>query len=205
MVSIEFLITSLVVVLMPGTGVLYTVATGLFMGKRASVFAAFGCTVGIVPSLLASIMGLAIIIHTSALAFQIVKYVGVAYLLFLSWSMLRSSGPLSLNENHEKQGLFTVAFKGFLINILNPKLTIFFLAFLPQFIPPHAQQSTYNMLLLGVIFMVMTFFVFVIYGFLATSVRNYIIHSEKISTIIQRVFAGSFAALGLKLALTTRE
>lgn len=205
MVSIEYLITSLIVVLMPGTGVLYTVATGLFMGKKASVFAAFGCTVGIVPSLIASIMGLAIIIHTSALAFEIVKYVGVAYLLFLSWSMLQSSGPLSLNENQEKQGLFTVAFKGFLINILNPKLTIFFLAFLPQFIPQQALQPTYSMLLLGVVFMVMTFVVFVLYGWLATSVRQYIIHSEKISSMIQRIFAGSFAALGLKLALTTRD
>jgi threonine/homoserine/homoserine lactone efflux protein len=205
MVSVEFLITSLIVVLMPGTGVLYTVATGLFMGKRASVFAAFGCTVGIVPSLIASIMGLAIIIHTSALAFEIVKYVGVAYLLFLSWSMLRSSGSLSLNENQEKQGLFTVAFKGFLINILNPKLTIFFLAFLPQFIPQQTLDPTHNMLLLGVVFMVMTFIVFVLYGWLATSVRQYIIHSEKISTMIQRIFAGSFAALGLKLALTTRD
>lgn len=205
MVSIEFLITSLVVVLIPGTGVLYTIATGLFMGKRASAFAALGCTFGIVPSLLASIMGLAIIIHTSALAFQIVKYVGVAYLLYLSWSMLRSGGPLTLDENNEKHNLLTVAFKGFLINILNPKLTIFFLAFLPQFIPPQAEQPTYNMLLLGAVFMVMTFFVFIIYGLLATAVRNYIIHSEKISTIIQRVFAGSFAVLGLKLAFTSRE
>ena len=205
MVSIEFFITSLVVVLIPGTGVLYTIATGLFRGGKASTFAALGCTFGIVPSLLASIMGLAIIIHTSALAFQVVKYVGVAYLLFLSWSMLRSSGSLTLNEIHEKQDLFTVAFKGFLINILNPKLTIFFLAFFPQFIPPHAQQPTYNMLLLGAIFMVMTFLVFAIYGFLATRGRNYIIHSEKISTMIQRVFAGSFAALGLKLDLISRE
>ncbi|MGF1763034.1 LysE family translocator [Aliivibrio kagoshimensis] len=205
MVSIEFLMTSLVVVLIPGTGVLYTIATGLFMGKRASVSAAFGCTLGIVPSLLASIMGLAIIMHTSAMAFQVVKYIGVAYLLFLSWSMLRSSGALTLNENQEKQGLAAVAFKGFLINILNPKLTIFFLAFLPQFIPLQAQQSTYHMMLLGTIFMLMTFVVFVVYGLLATSVRHYIIHSEKISIIIQRVFAGSFAALGLKLAFTSRD
>jgi threonine/homoserine/homoserine lactone efflux protein len=205
MISVEFLITSLVVVLIPGTGVLYTVTTGLLMGKRASIFAALGCTFGIVPSLLASIMGLAIIIHTSALAFQVVKYIGVAYLLFLAWSMLRNSGSLCINEQQEKQNLFSVAFKGFLINILNPKLTIFFLAFLPQFIPFQTQQPTYSMLLLGAVFMVMTFFVFIIYGLLATSVRSYIINSVKISTIIQRVFAGSFAALGLKLAFTTNE
>ena len=205
MISTEFLITSLVVILIPGTGVLYTIATGLFMGKRASTVAALGCTFGIVPSLLASITGLAIIIHTSASAFQIVKYMGVAYLLFLALSMLRDGDALMLNESQEKQSLFAVAFKGFLINILNPKLTIFFLAFLPQFVPLYAQQPTYNMLALGTIFMVMTFFVFVIYGLLATSVRDYIIHSEKLSTIIQRIFAGSFALLGLKLALTTRE
>ncbi len=205
MISIEFLVTSLVVVLIPGTGVLYTIAAGLFSGKKASVFAAFGCTLGIVPSLMASIMGLAIIIHTSALAFQVIKIIGVAYLLFLSWSMLRSSGSLTLNEGQDKQSLVAVAFKGFLINILNPKLTIFFLAFLPQFIPAQVPSATNHMLLLGVTFMIMTFLVFVIYGILATSVRNYIIHSEKVSTIVQRIFAGSFALLGLKLALTSRE
>ncbi|UGA55704.1 LysE family translocator [Vibrio sp. VB16] len=205
MISIEFLVTSLVVVLIPGTGVLYTIAAGLFSGNKASVFAAFGCTLGIVPSLMASIMGLAIIIHTSALAFQVIKIIGVAYLLFLSWSMLRSSGSLTLNEGQDKQSLVAVAFKGFLINILNPKLTIFFLAFLPQFIPAQVPSATNHMLLLGVTFMIMTFLVFVIYGILATSVRNYIIHSEKVSTIVQRIFAGSFALLGLKLALTSRE
>ncbi|WP_413699072.1 LysE family translocator [Psychromonas sp. KJ10-10] len=125
MVSFEFLITSLVVVLIPGTGVLYTIATGIFMGKKLVLVVALGCTFGIVPSLLASIMGLAIIIHTSAVAFQIVKYVGVAYLLFLSWSMLRSTSSLSINEESKEYSLFMIAFKGFLINILNPKLTVF--------------------------------------------------------------------------------
>ncbi len=208
MVSIEFLLTSLVVVLIPGTGVLYTVAIALFMGRRASTAAAVGCTLGIVPSLLASILGLAIVIHTSALAFQIVKYAGVAYLLYLAWSMLQSSGPLTLENDEEGrrgQGLVSVAFKGFLINILNPKLTVFFLAFLPQFIPAHMQQPTQAMLVLGLVFMAMTFVVFVIYGLLATGVRQYVIHSERVSVILQRVFAGSFAALGLKLALTSRE
>lgn len=205
MISTEFLITSLIVVLIPGTGVLYTVATGLFVGKKASMFAAFGCTFGIVPSLLASIMGLAIIVHTSALAFQLVKYLGVAYLLYLAWTMLKSSGALVLDEAQQKKSLFNIAFKGFLINILNPKLTIFFLAFLPQFVPSQALQPTYHMLLLGIIFMVMTFVVFIIYGLLAASVRHYIIRSEKISVIMQRLFVGSFAALGLKFALTSRD
>ncbi|MDE1462055.1 LysE family translocator [Spartinivicinus poritis] len=203
MISIEFIITSLVVVLIPGTGVLYTVATGLFMGARASIYAAIGCTLGIVPSLLASVMGLAVIFHTSALAFQAIKYAGVAYLLFLAWSMWRSSAPLTLeSEHHEKQGAFSVALKGFLINILNPKLTIFFLAFLPQFLPQQIEQPMLNMVALGSVFMIMTFVVFIIYGLLANSIRHYIIHSEKVNMLIQKGFAGSFAALGLKLAFT---
>ena len=86
--SIEFLITSLIVVASPGTGVLVTLAAGLSRGTRAAVVAAFGCTLGIVPHMLAAITGLAALLHTSALAFQAVKYAGVAYLLYMAWSTL---------------------------------------------------------------------------------------------------------------------
>lgn len=204
MVSLEFLITSLVVVLIPGTGVLYTVSTGLFMGARASVYAAIGCTLGILPSLISSILGLALIIHASAMAFQVVKYVGVAYLLYLAWSMWHSSSSLSLSKEDKTESMTIVAFKGFLINILNPKLTIFFLAFLPQFMPVNPENSTLNMLVLGGIFMSMTLGVFIVYGLLSTTIRDYLIDSEKISKLIQQAFAGSFALLGLKLAFTER-
>lgn len=205
MLSLEYIFTALIVVLMPGSGVLYTVAVGLFMGARASFFATIGCTLGILPSLLASIMGLALIIHTSALAFQIVKFAGVIYLLFLAYSMLGAQGLFALKQDQTQNSLYAVALKGFLINILNPKLTVFFLAFLPQFLPLQASQPTQSMLLLGAVFMLITFVVFIGYGLLATSVRHYIISSAKVSRFLQRVFAGSFAALGLKLALTSRD
>lgn len=204
MVSIEFLVTSLVVVLMPGTGVLYTVSTGLFQGARASFFAAVGCTAGIIPSLLASILGLAVIIHTSALAFQTLKYAGVAYLLYLAWTMWKHSGALSIEEADEGQHLLGVAAKGFLLNILNPKLTIFFLAFLPQFLPEGPGAPVAGMLLLGGIFMAMTLVVFMLYGLLANEIRDHMIRSERVSTYVQRTFAGSFALMGIKLALTDR-
>ncbi|WP_239643925.1 LysE family translocator [Grimontia indica] len=205
MVSLEFLITSLVVVLIPGTGVLYTVSTGLFLGSRATIWASLGCTVGIVPSMLASITGLAIILHTSALAFQVVKYIGVAYLLYLAWTMWRSSSALSLSKEKEPMSMLGVAIKGCLMNILNPKLTIFFMAFLPQFVPAQAVSSTTNMLALGSIFMAMTFVVFLVYGALAALVRDYIINSERLTVGLQRLFAGSFAALGLKLAFSEKS
>ncbi len=204
MISIEFLLTSIIVVLIPGTGVLYTVTTGLFIGKRASLFAAVGCTFGITPSLLASVFGLAAIFHTSALAFQVVKYLGVAYLIYLAWSMWRSSSPLALENSQPKTKSTTIAMKGFLINILNPKLSIFFLAFLPQFVSPNAAQPLIHMLSLGIIFMLMTLGIFIIYGIMASAFSEFVVRSEKNCLVIQKIFAGSFAALGLKLAFSER-
>ncbi len=204
MISSEFLITSLIVVLIPGTGVIYTLSTGLFKGARASMFAALGCTAGIIPSLIACILGLAVIIHTSAIAFTIIKYAGVAYLLYLAWSMWKETGAIKLQN--EKSGIngLSISLKAFLINILNPKLTLFFLAFLPQFIPSNAKVPVINMLVLGGVFMLMTLTVFILYGLLANSASRFIVNSPKITKYIQRTFALSFALLGFKLALSER-
>ncbi|GAB2877253.1 LysE family translocator [Microbulbifer echini] len=168
------------------------------------MFAAFGCTLGIIPSLIASVFGLAAIFHASALAFQVVKYAGAAYLLYLAWVMWRSSSPLSLESREPRSNLTAVAVKGFLLNMLNPKLSIFFLAFLPQFVSPNVAQPLINMLLLGLVFMIMTFVVFILYGLMASIFSELVVGSKKVSLAIQKVFAGSFAALGLKLALSER-
>jgi len=204
MMNTEFLITSLIVVLLPGTGVIYTISTGLFQGARASLFAALGCTVGIIPSLLACILGLATIMHTSALLFQIVKFAGAGYLLYLAWGMWKDTGSLALNENTEKVSMLQISSRGFLINILNPKLSVFFLAFLPQFIPAQAETPFINMLILGFVFMVMTLIVFISYGLLANSVSSYIVNSPRLMKYVQRSFSATFAMLGAKLALTER-
>lgn len=205
MISMEFLITSLILVLIPGTGVIYTISTGIFLGVRASFAAALGCTLGILPSMLASIFGLAVILHTSALAFQVIKFIGVAYLLYLAWCMWKDTGGVQLENKKElKVNLVQVALKGCLINVLNPKLTIFFLAFLPQFISSNMSSATSQMLLLGGIFMGMTFLIFILYGMLASKARQYLIGSSKITKYLQKTFAASFALLGVKLALTDR-
>ncbi|MCP4552431.1 MAG: LysE family translocator [Bacteroidetes bacterium] len=204
MISTEFLITSLIVVLLPGTGVIYTISIGLFQGARASLFAALGCTAGIIPSLLACILGLAAVIHTSALLFQFIKFAGVGYLLYLAWGMWKDTGSLALDDKGENVSMLTVSTKGFLINILNPKLSVFFLAFLPQFIPVQAEAPLINMLVLGVIFMAITFFVFIMYGLLANNVSTYVVNSPKIMKYVQRTFSATFAMLGAKLAFTER-
>lgn len=199
----EFLLTALIVVLIPGTGVLYTVSVGLLAGRRASFFAALGCTTGIVPALAASLLGLALVLHTSALAFQLVKYAGVAYLLYLAWTMWRNPAALG-SPTAERGSLLRVALRGFLINILNPKLTIFFLAFLPQFIEPAGAAPMMQMLVLGGVFMAMTFVVFLLYGALAGGLRTRVIESPKVLGWLQRSVAVAFAALGARLALAER-
>ena len=200
MVTAEFLLTALVVVLMPGTGVIYTVSNGMFLGKKASIAAAIGCTAGIIPHLTASILGLSAVLHVSALAFQALKYAGTIYLLYLAWATWNDKGCLNFNKPDESQHLRQIAKRGFLINILNPKLSIFFLAFLPLFVPENAVAPTVNLIILSIIFMAMTLVVFVMYGISANSVRHYVTRSPNITRWMQRSFAVIFASLGLKLA-----
>jgi threonine/homoserine/homoserine lactone efflux protein len=200
----EFLITSLIVVLMPGTGVIYTVSTGLSKGARASIFAAIGCTGGILPHLVASVFGLAAILHASALAFQLFKILGVVYLAYLAWTMWKESGSIEFGQQPGEEGFGSIALRAMLINILNPKLSIFFLAFLPQFVPLGSESPVLYMLVLSGLFMLMTLVVFIGYGLLANQVRDYATGSPWLIQRIQRIFAGIFVAFGIKLAALER-
>lgn len=202
--SMEFLITTLIVVVSPGTGALYTIAAGLGRGGKASLWAAFGCTLGIVPHMLAAITGLAAILHTSALAFEIIKYLGVAYLLYMAWATLRESGTLSVETDQAQKSAGKVIVESILINILNPKLSIFFFAFLPQFVPASAPDGVARMLELSAVFMGMTFGVFALYGLFAASIRGQVISRPAIMVWMRRTFAGAFVLLGARLALTER-
>jgi threonine/homoserine/homoserine lactone efflux protein len=202
--SIEFLVTSLIVIVSPGTGVLFTLAAGLSRGSRASVIAAFGCTLGIVPHMAAAIVGLAALLHTSALAFQVFKYLGVAYLLYMAWSALRERGALRVETEVGARSAIQVTTTAILINILNPKLSIFFLAFLPQFVSADDPHPLSRMLVLSAVFMLLTFVVFVGYGLFAAAIRNHVISRPRVLTWMRRTFAAAFVALGAKLALAER-
>ena len=202
--SFAFLLTSLIVVASPGTGVLYTLAAALTRGSRASVAAAFGCTLGIVPHMTAAMLGLAAVSHTSALAFAALKWCGVGYLLYMSWQALRETGTLAVEGRIAERSSWRVIVTGFLINILNPKLSIFFLAFLPQFIVTDETHALARMLELSAAFMAMTFAVFVVYGLFAASVRERVISRPRVMAWLRRSFAAGFAALGARLAFAER-
>ncbi len=202
--SWEFLVTALIVVVSPGTGVLYTLATGLSRGSKASIVAAFGCTLGIVPHMAAAILGLAALLHTSAIAFQTLKYAGVAYLLWMAWMTLKESGALQVEAQASARSTLQVIVQAILINILNPKLTIFFFAFLPQFVPADTSDALPMMLELSAVFMLLTFVVFVGYGLFAAAIRTHVISRPRVLAWMRRTFAAAFVALGAKLALAER-
>ncbi|UZO95015.1 Lysine exporter protein (plasmid) [Roseomonas mucosa] len=200
----EFLLTTLVMVASPGTGAIYTLAAGLSGGAKASVVAAFGCALGIVPHMIAAISGVAALFHASDLAFQALKFAGVAYLLFMAWSMMRTRGALGIGENGSARHSGGVIGRAILINFLNPKLSIFFLAFLPQFVGADEPAPITRMLLLSLVFMAATFVVFATYGIFASALRRYVLTSLTIQRWMQRGFAGAFGLLALQLALTNR-
>ena len=204
MVSLQFLITSLIVVLIPGTGVIYTVSTGLTQGKKASLYVALGCTLGIVPHLLATILGLAALMHTSAVAFQLLKWAGVAYLFYVAWGTWRDKSAFQLDDNPSRTHALGLISKAISMNALNPKLTIFFLAFLPQFIPANSTHVLAPMLLLSAIFMLMTLAVFVVYGLLAHTFRHFVVESARVQTFLRYGFTAAFIGLASKLALTDK-
>jgi threonine/homoserine/homoserine lactone efflux protein len=200
----SFLLTTLIVVASPGTGVLYTLAVALAQGSRASMAAAFGCTLGIVPQMIGAMLGLAAILHTSALAFAALKWCGVAYLLYMAWQALRERGALAISAEPVQRSDGRVILTAVLINILNPKLSIFFFAFLPQFIEAGEPHPLARLVALSAVFMLMTFVVFALYGLFAAAVRDRVISRPKVLAWLRRSFAGGFAALGAKLALSER-
>lgn len=200
MISLQFLLTAFAVVLAPGTGVLYTLALGLGQGRSAALWAALGCTIGILPHLAAATLGLAALLHSSALAFQLVKAAGVVYLLYLAWQALKSGGALQINPDRKADAGPRIARRGALINILNPKLSIFFLALLPPFLSGTPETATAEMAAMGAVFMALTFAIFALYGIFAAKTRTYVLGSERLMAWLNRSFAAVFAGLAARLA-----
>lgn len=204
MINPEFLLSSLIVVLIPGTGVVYTITTGLTLKWRASIAAAIGCTLGIVPHILASILGLSALLNMSAQVFSALKIAGAMYLLYLAWNMWREAGTLEINKKSTETSVTQIVIKAIAINLLNPKLTIFFFAFLPLFVSKDSSSPTLEMIMLSAVFMGMTFIIFVLYGILASGISTYLTNSSKAVKRLQQAFAVILAAFAVKLALSEK-
>jgi threonine/homoserine/homoserine lactone efflux protein len=202
--SVTFFVTTLVIVATPGTGVLFTVAAGMSRGARASVVAAIGCTLGVVPHMVAAITGLAALLNASAVAFQTLKYAGVVYLLYLAWQSWRDRTPLEVDQQAAPQSALQVIRTAVLINVLNPKLTIFFFAFLPLFVHPSEPAATGRLVGLSLVFMAVTFVVFAIYGYFAAGMRRFVLGKPRVIAWMRRTFAASYVLLAGRLAVQDR-
>ena len=200
----EFLLTTLIVVATPGAGVLYTLAAGVSRGWRASIVAAFACTLGILPHMIAAVTGLAAIMHASAVAFSIIKWLGVAYLLYLAWKTFRDTSAFAIDTEQAKPSPWRVIVSGILVNTLNPKLTIFFFAFLPQFVPADGVGAVPLMVYLSAVFMAVTFVVFSLYGVFAAAVRNKVFTRPRVVAWVRRSFGATYLVLAGRLAAQSR-
>ena len=204
MFNSEFLLASLVVVLIPGTGVVYTITTGLTLKWQASLAAAIGCTLGIVPHILASILGLSALLNMSAQVFSILRWAGALYLLYLAWNMWREAGTLDIEKKSTETSFKNIILKAIAINLLNPKLTIFFFAFLPLFVSKDSSSPTLEMVLLSAVFMGITLIVFALYGILASSISAYLVNSSKVVKRLQQGFAVILAGFAVQLGLSEK-
>ncbi|WP_375389589.1 LysE family translocator [uncultured Amnibacterium sp.] len=202
--SLAFLLTTLVVVATPGTGAVYTISAGLARGRRASIVAALGCTLGVVPHMVAAITGLAALLNASAVAFQTLRWPGVAYLLYLAWHTLRDRSPIDTDPATAAVPVWTTIRTAVLINLLNPKLTIFFFAFLPQFVPVTEQAAGLHMVGLSLVFMAVTFVVFAAYGVFAAGMRAQVLTRPRVVAWMRRSFAATYVLLAGRLALVEK-
>ena len=196
-----FLITSFIIILMPGTGVVYTISTGIMNGRHKSIIAALGCTLGIVPHLCVSIALTSMLMQMNSTVFAIMRYAGAAYLIYMGVGMIRSKDSIRFEAETGTEGALSIIRRGILINLLNPKLTLFFFSFLPQYVRGTEGQFVIQSTVLGIAFMIMTFVVFAIYGLLAGTARGWLSGSEKRISVLQKIFGTVFIGFALKLAL----
>lgn len=205
-ISPELLATSLIVVLIPGTGVVYTVSSALGGGRRRGLVAAAGCTLGILPHLLAAVLGLSGVMQAGAAAFEVVRWIGVAYLLFMGVSMIRDGGALALSDDGDvaDDGSIAVIRRGVVLNLLNPKLTVFFFAFLPQFLDSTPRVLDPRLVVLGAVFMAMTLVVFVGYVYASVAVRDRVLDSPVTLRWVQRALGTLLVGFAVHLAVDDR-
>jgi threonine/homoserine/homoserine lactone efflux protein len=204
-VSVEFLLTSLVVVLIPGTGVVYTVSSSIAGGRRGGLIAAVGCTLGIVPHMLAAMLGLSGIMQAGSAVFEVVKWAGVAYLVFMGFSMIREAGALPLEDgNAPVDSAGSVVRRGILLNVLNPKLTLFFFAFLPQFLDASPGLLDPALIWLGGVFMLITLAVFAVYALASAAFRDLILSAPVVRRRVERALGAFLIAFAARLANTDR-
>jgi len=198
-----FLGASVALTIAPGPDNIFVLTQGIARGRKPAIITALGMCSGISIQTSAAAFGISAVFYSSVVAFNAVKYAGAAYLLYLAWKTLRERSSVKLSQPDARSG--AALFKrGFIMNVLNPKVAMFFLAFLPQFVSPAAGWFPLQMLLLGFIFMVQAVIIFCLIGYFSGSIGSFILTRPKIAKYFDWLTAGVFASLGIRLALAER-
>lgn len=200
---LTFLGASMAITVSPGPDNLFVLTQGIARGRKAAIITALGMCSGISVHTLAAALGISAIFATSALAFSVVKYAGAAYLLYLAYLTIRHSGALRLGQADARPALDLFK-RGFIMNVLNPKVALFFLAFLPQFVDPQRGSVPLQMLCLGGLFMLQAVVLFTVLGYFSGSIGGYLLARPRLAKYLDGVTAGVFTALAFRLAFAER-
>ena len=197
---VAFVIASAVLGITPGPDIIYVITRGAAQGARAGVAAAAGLTTGVIGHTAFTVIGLSAILATSAIAFTVIKIAGAAYLIYLGIRMWRSSGVIDLSSDTDARSIGAIYRQTIAMNLLNPKVALFFLAFLPQFVNPSAGPVAPQFALLGLLFMIVAFIVMSTAGFAGAQIRRFLVRSTTAARWVQRAAGTILIALGISLA-----
>ena len=200
-----FSFATLLVVIAPGPGMLFVISRGLANGRKAGVISALGTSTGIAIHILAAAFGLSLIIYATEVGFQIMKWVGGLYLLFLAWKAFTHRQGLLIDSDKSDTSHTSLFWQGILVNALNPKVALFFMAFIPQFVKPASWSIPVQTIVLGSIFMVFTVIIFIVYGVSASMIRKWVIERPRVHKVIDWTTGSLFVFLGIRLALSNRQ
>ena len=193
---------SLLLIIAPGPDILFVVAQGVSSGKRAGFFTALGLAFGNSVHTLAAALGVSLIFKTSVIAFTVFKFAGALYLFYLAYKAIKHRKELIKMSEQDSRPAHHLIARGFLMNILNPKVALFFLAFLPQFVAKDAGSPFAQIIILGSIFIILVIIVFGAIGLTAGTFGQFLTRSRKANEALNWLCAAVFIGLGIKLVLT---
>ncbi|MFC7442206.1 LysE family translocator [Laceyella putida] len=201
---LTFLAYSVSLTLLPGPDILFVLSQSVFQGKKDGLAISLGLCTGLIAHTLAAALGVSMILYHSALAFHVLKIAGVAYLLYLAWQSLKATGEASLQPAEKKQSLGALYKRGILMNLLNPKVSIFFLAFFPQFVEAQAGHVPLQMLTLGFVFIAQALVIFTAVSLIAGKLGERFLQKHLKGKWVNYGTAGIFALLGIRLAFVEK-
>jgi threonine/homoserine/homoserine lactone efflux protein len=200
-----FVAASWALIIVPGPDMLYVITRGMSQGRKAGLLSALGVTLGILVHTVFAAFGLAVLLQTSALAFLVVKYVGALYLIYLGFKALKDKSSFAPPSQPQHVDFHSIFWQGVLSNVLNPKVALFFLAFLPQFVNRDSGHIPLQMFTLGIVFALFGIMFLSVIGYFSGGIGRWLVSRSRLTRTLRWLTGGVFIGLGVRLALVERK